>query len=107
MFRSQAAPHCFKGPFIITSRGTGPGIVRPREAGFEIALGCAQAWLNQTLRSQSDASGIAPLSLVATRGHILQGLCAQLGVDESTGGIAHTLAGTEEQQLHHRVDVRF
>ena len=55
------------------------------------------AWLCQVVREED---GEVALSLVARRGHILDGLCAQLGVDETTGQV---LQGTAAVPL----DVRF
>ena len=55
------------------------------------------AWLCQVVREED---GEEALSLVARRGHILDGLWAQLGVDETTGQV---LQGTAAVPL----DVRF
>ena len=58
-------------------------------------------WLNARLcQVVREEDGEVALSLVARRGHILDGLCAQLGVDETTGQV---LQGTAAVPL----DVRF
>ena len=50
-----------------------------------------QAWLSCRLNSVVDNAGAAELSLVATRAHLLQGLCTHLGTDEQTGELATAL----------------
>jgi hypothetical protein len=62
-----------------------------------------QAWLATRLSTVVGDSSASTLSLVATRGQLLQGLCAQLGVDETTGRL---VAGSEAARAR-PLDVRF
>ena len=63
-------------------------------------LRCKQVWLQHELTGAIQGQGAVELDLVATRDNVLGGLCAQLGVDESTGAISQ---GTEASA----VSVRF
>ena len=60
-----------------------------------------QAWLVWKLKAVVGNANAAELMLVANRGNLLDGLCAQLGVDERTG---HLTAG--DGALARGVDVR-
>ena len=50
-------------------------------------LPAKRAWLGVRLDAKVGNASGASLSLVARRGHVLQGLCAQLGIDEATGRV--------------------
>jgi E3 ubiquitin-protein ligase HACE1 len=62
-----------------------------------------QAWLAARLSSVVGDSAASALALVATRGQLLKGLCAQLGVDEATGRL---MPGSEAARAR-PLDVRF
>jgi len=61
-----------------------------------------RAWLGMMLDNKVSVSDEATLSLVARRGQILEGLCAQLGVDEATGRVGAGATGRPQ-----RLDVRY
>ena len=66
-----------------------------------LGLKAKQAWLVWKLKAVVGDANAAELMLVADRGNLLGGLCAQLGVDERTG---HLTAG--DGALARGVDVR-
>jgi len=61
-----------------------------------LVLAVKRAWLHVRLEAKVGGADAVKLSLVARRDNILDGLCAQLGVDETTGSLVE---GTRAQQL--------
>ena len=61
-----------------------------------LVLAVKRAWLHARLKAKVGGADAVKLSLVARRDNILAGLCAQLGVDETTGSLVE---GTRAQQL--------
>ena len=70
--------------------------MEPTDLSTYMDLRAKRAWLSQQLRAVVDSEDEVELSLVARRGNILEGLCAQLGVDETTGQL---MQGTSARPL--------
>ena len=62
-----------------------------------------QAWLSWRLQQTVDGAGAEQLELACRRGHMLQGLCGVLGVNEASGEL---LSGEDAPQPA-AIDVRF
>ena len=66
-------------------------------------LPAKQAWLAYRLEQKAQGEGAEALSLEAHRDHLLDGLCAHFGVDETTGRVLHDSDAAQARGL----DVRF